>query len=86
MKKYLEVLKNDVNKINLQPAVLRKIIHQYEFLEYGNNNGNYTQKIMNFILPQKQNQQEDINVFETLQEVKNPVNSFIIQANNKLLR
>ena len=86
MKKYLEVLKNDVNKVNLQPAVLRKIIHQYEFLEYGNNNGNYTQKIMNFVLPQKLNQQENINVCESMQEVTNPINTFIIHANNKLLR
>ena len=55
MKKYLEIMRDCTEKTNLPKAALRKTLHQYEFLEYGSNDGIYTQKIMNFIYPQNQN-------------------------------
>lgn len=54
MKKYLEIMRDCANKTNLPKEVLRKTLHQYELLEYGSNDGIFTQKIMSFIYPQTQ--------------------------------
>lgn len=67
MKKYLEIMKTCVDKNQLPKEVLRKTLHQYEFLEYGSNNGEYTQKIMDFICTAPQNQKNNTEVIENQQ-------------------
>jgi len=58
MKKYLEIMKKCTEQTNLPKEVLRKTLHQYEFLEYGNNDGERTQKVMDFVLSSNQGTQE----------------------------
>jgi len=59
MKKYLEIMKKCTEQTHLPKEVLRKTLHQYELLEYGSNNGEFTQKIMDFILSSGQKTQEN---------------------------
>ena len=70
MKKYLEVMRDCADKTDLPKEALRKTLHQYELLEYGSNDGIFTQKIINFIYPQIQTQKT-----KTIEEQQND-NSF----------
>ena len=83
MKKYLEVMRDCADKTDLPKEVLRKTLHQYELLEYGSNNGIFTQKIMNYIYPQIQNQKT-----KTIEEQQNnnSFNPIIVGIKNKYSR
>ncbi len=86
MKKYLEIMKACVDKTNLPKEVLRKTLYQYELLEYGSNNGIYTQKIMDFICSSSQAQKS--KALENKQQLEaSPSNSIIFTlSQNKLSR
>ncbi|MBR1605736.1 MAG: hypothetical protein IJ660_06500 [Alphaproteobacteria bacterium] len=71
MKKYLEIMRDCADKADLPKEVLRKTLHQYELLEYGSNEGIFTQKIMSFVYPQTQTQKT--NTIEE-QQTKNSFN------------
>ena len=88
MKKYLEVMRNSTEQIDLPKAVLRKTLHQYEFLEYGNNDGIFTQKIMDFVSSSSsQKTQENLIQNNKNQSAKDMVNLKIQEAlKNKISR